>query len=256
MLLIVLIMILRLVKYSKDKEHKKFWDNYGKLTEDFKNLFAKMVTYNPEERPKIEDILENDPWIKTLNILDPQKYEDLVNRYIASMQEISPKIKTANQPEIQAHNEEKNVNEHKTKGVSNKTMEKYFVNLKPKKVKEKRMYKYCIKIKGYFNENDFMNSLVNEINELDEINWDIQTCKNDLKFQITINFENFDEEEENNEGEERENNIRDCIMKVKLLISGEDEYLLVFEKKQGDLEVFYKAFLKIKEIVLTKSLFN
>ena len=243
-------------KDSKDKEHKKFWDNYGKLTEDFKNLFAKMVTYNPEERPKIEDILENDPWIKTLNILDPQEYEDLVNRYIASMQEISPKIKTANQPEIQAPNEEKNVNEHKTKGVSNKTMEKYFVNLKPKKVKEKRMYKYCIKIKGYFNENDFMNSLVNEINELDEINWDIQTCKNDLKFQITINFENFDEEEENNEGEERENNIRDCIMKVKLLISGEDEYLLVFEKKQGDLEVFYKAFLKIKEIVLTKSLFN
>ena len=47
------------------------------------------------------------------------------------MQEISPKIKTANQPEIQAPNEEKNVNEHKTKGVSNKTMEKYFVNLKP-----------------------------------------------------------------------------------------------------------------------------
>ena len=118
------------------------------------------------------------------------------------------------------------------------------------------MYKYCIKIKGYFNENDFMNSLVNEINELDEINWNIQTFKDDLKFQMTINFENFDEEEENNEGEEGENNIRDCIMKVKLLISGEDEYLLVFEKKQGDLEIFYKAFLKIKEIVLTKSLFN
>ena len=242
-------------KDIKDKAYEKFWkekDSNHQLTKNFKNLFVRMVAYNPGERPKIKDILEN-PWFK-----HPQEYQNLLRRYKDSMQEISPKIKTTNQPEIQAHKDEKTVIKYNTRGFSSYSKIEYFANLKPKKVKEKRMYKYCIKIKGYFNENDFMNSLVNEINELDEINWNIQTCKDDLKFDLTINLGNFDEEEEeeNNEGEEGENNIKDCIMKVKLLISGEGEYLLVFEKKQGDLEVFYKAFLKIKEIVLTKSLFN
>ena len=45
-------------------------------------------------------------------------------------------------------------------------------------------------------------------------------------------------------------------MKIKLLISGEDEYLLCFEKNQGELEEFYENFLKIKEIIFKNNLFN
>ena len=72
-----------------------------------------------------------------------------------------------------------------------------------------------------------------------------------LKFEIT--FINQDDEEEKEEEEDEENN-RDCIMKVKLYEIGINEYLLCFDKCQGDLEIFHENFLKIKDIV--KNIFN
>ena len=72
-----------------------------------------------------------------------------------------------------------------------------------------------------------------------------------LKFQIT--FQREDNEEENEEEVEEDEDIRkDCIMKVKLYDGGNDEYLLCFEKSQGELEEFYVNFLKIKEIICIK----
>ena len=45
-------------------------------------------------------------------------------------------------------------------------------------------------------------------------------------------------------------------MKVKLYDCGNDEYLLCFEKNQGDLEEFYEHFLKIKKIITEGNIFN
>ena len=61
-----------------------------------------------------------------------------------------------------------------------------------------------------------------------------------MKF--TIEFP--DEEEDETEEEEIE-----CIMQVKMYECNDNEFLLGFKKKQGDLEVFYDNFLKIKEII-------
>ena len=55
-----------------------------------------------------------------------------------------------------------------------------------------------------------------------------------------------DEEEEKDENNEKENNY---IMEVKLFEYGDDEYLLCFNKNQGEIEEFYENFLIIKEIV-------
>ena len=67
------------------------------------------------------------------------------------MTKLEQKIKEMNQPEIEAPQENKVEEKQKTKGISFDESKKYFINLKPKK------------IKGYINENDFMNLLVNKI---------------------------------------------------------------------------------------------
>ena len=124
------------------------------------------------------------------------------------------------------------------------------------------------------NANDFMNSLINEIKNAYDDRCDINADEEKLKFGIT--FINAEDEEEDNEvkedekeknekkeaGEEMDevevfkNNLKECIMNVKLYADGNNEYLLCFEKNQGDLEEFYENFLKIKEIISKGNLFN
>jgi len=239
-------------KKIKDKKYELFWKHFiqaDELSDKFKDLFVRMVAYNPEERPKIKKILLEDPWLNELNILiekNPDEYKMLENEYIALMTKLEQKIKEMNQPEIEAPQENKVEEKQKTKGISFDKSQKYFINLKPKKIKDKRNYKYCIKIKGYINENDFMNLLVNKIRNTYGTTWLLRIDDEKLKFQIT--FQREDNEEENEEEVEEDEDIRkDCIMKVKLYDSGINEYLLCFEKNQGELEEFYDNFLKIDD---------
>ena len=127
--------------------------------------------------------------------------------------------------------------------------QKIFINLTPKKIKERRSYKYCIKIIGYIDPNDFMNSLVAEIIKSYELKCLVNTDKEKLKFRITFPKEYEENEMDDTDEEEDEDSSRDCIMKVKLYDGGINEYLLCFVKDQGYLEDFYDNFLKIKEIV-------
>ncbi len=58
-------------KNIKDKNYENLWNiitQTDRLSNEFKNLFVRMVAYNPEERPRIKDILL-DPWLNELNIL-------------------------------------------------------------------------------------------------------------------------------------------------------------------------------------------
>ena len=246
-------------KNANDDSYQSIKDNINeeKLSDEFKKLFVRMVAYEPKERPKINDILK-DPWLNELNEKSPEEYEKLETDYIDFMTELEEKIKTKNHMEIEAQNkgeggegEVKPIN----KSISFNAEKKYFVNLKPKKIKDKRNYKYCIIIKGYINENDFMNSLVDEIDKTYKKKCHLNTSEEKLKFNITFIKEYDEDENDNNEEEEEdEDNSRECIMKVKLYDSGMNEYLLGFEKIQGDLVEFYENFLKIKEII--KTMFN
>ena len=90
-----------------------------------------------------------------------------------------------------------------------------------------------------------MNLLLHEIKEFYDTNCLLQTDEEELKFKIT--FINEDDEEENDEEIEEEDIRKDCIMKVKLY-ENNNEFLLCFDKCEGDLEEFYENFLKIKNI--------
>jgi serine/threonine protein kinase len=237
----------------KNKNYDFFWETVSleqkeNLSKEFKNLFVRMIAYNPEERPRIKDILLKDPWLEPLNTLE--EYKKLEEEYIEFMMNLEQKITETNQSQIQAPKETKKETNYSDRGSSMDVDKKYFNNLTPNKVNKKRRYKYCIKINGKINANNFMNLLVNEIIKAYGTDCLVDTNEEKLKFEIT--FINQDEGEEKEE-EDEENN-RDCIMKVKLYEDGIDKYLLCFDKCQGDLEVFYENFLKIKDII--KNHFN
>ena len=67
----------KLYKLIINKKFKEFWKEIGKkigkekinkVSLEFKNLFLKMVSYDPDERPSTNDIL-NDNWLKDINIV-------------------------------------------------------------------------------------------------------------------------------------------------------------------------------------------
>ena len=242
--------------YIKAKNYDLFWETItqkDELSNEFKNLFVKMVAYNPEERPRIEKILSDEPWLKELNTLiknNPEEYKKLEEEYINYMEKIENKIKAAQQIETKTQKENKIEEEEKkkTKGILFDKIEKYFIDLKPKKIKDKRNYKYYLEIIGDINPNDFMNILVNEIKNNYGSKCLINTDSEKLKFITT--FINEDDSEE----EDDEDNRKNCSMKIKIYNDGINEYLLCFEKNQGDSMIFYENFLKIKDII--QNIFN
>jgi len=62
-----------LYKLIKEKEYDRYWElmakyyNINNLSPKFKNLFLKMVAYNPEERPTIEEIRKDEFMVDIVN---------------------------------------------------------------------------------------------------------------------------------------------------------------------------------------------
>ena len=74
-------------KHLKEKQYDKYWkliDEYlgiRNFPQKFKNLFVKMVTYNPEERPSIEEI-RKDEWMLDIYDASEEKLTNLKNKMI------------------------------------------------------------------------------------------------------------------------------------------------------------------------------
>ncbi len=72
----------RYYKLIKAENYKQYWNKVGKkikkISEELKNLYLKMVSFIPEKRPTIEEIL-NDEWMKEINVLNKEEFEKLEN---------------------------------------------------------------------------------------------------------------------------------------------------------------------------------
>ena len=74
-------------KYIKEKQYDKYWisiDEYlgiKNFPQKFKNLFVKMVAYNPEERPSIDEI-RKDEWMSDIIDAGEEKLTNLRNKMI------------------------------------------------------------------------------------------------------------------------------------------------------------------------------
>ena len=230
----------------KKKDYKTYWEKKflsgirSDLSENFKNLYIKMVAFNPEERPTINEILKS-PWLEEYNKLSKEEKEKLEEEVNAELLKIYDKIKDIN-------SEIKSANRVKDEGYETRAIDDgdiiFSNNLTPKKISNDRInINHHIIINGYLNAINFMNSLLNGIkNEFDE-EVSIITSEESLKFKIT--FEDEVEEEENKDNIDQYGNT---IMIVELFQYEDGRHLLEFLRTGGKLLDYHKKFLKIKEI--------
>ena len=79
-----------LYKLIKTKQYELYWEmlekylNIKNLNENFKNLFLKLVAYNPEERPTIEEI-KNHEWMQDVTNATPEYLNVLRQKMINEM---------------------------------------------------------------------------------------------------------------------------------------------------------------------------
>lgn len=84
-------------KTIKDKTYDTFWTAHCKgkpvnfFTEEFKDLFVRMVAYKPEDRIKVPDIL-NHPWCQK-PIVTPEKLKEEVTERRVKIREIQNKVR-------------------------------------------------------------------------------------------------------------------------------------------------------------------
>ena len=83
----------RLYSFIKEKKNINLYWNYmekyiitKKLSNEFKNLFIKMVSYNPKERPTIEQIL-NDDWLKDIKNLKEEEFKKYEQELVSELKE-------------------------------------------------------------------------------------------------------------------------------------------------------------------------
>ena len=71
------------------KNYDEYWNNQRfqnlNLSNSFKDLYLRMVSYQPNERPTIEEIL-NSSWLQDINNLNQQQILDLENEIIQEFQ--------------------------------------------------------------------------------------------------------------------------------------------------------------------------
>ena len=226
--------------YIRNKKYSEYWNIFYKdklLSKEFKDLYVKLVAYDPSERPTINEIL-TDNWLKEINDMNNTQMENYMKEYKKYMNEHLSKNNedktTIEQPETEDIREKEGFDMGPNKGIS--TDKTYFDDdLEPKKLNKKEFnMKYFLKIKAYIDPVEFMNSLANLIQkDYGEI---CQIETSDKKLKLKLTFEN----------EENESN---CKMNLVLFRADINEYYVQFVRKNSNIEDFYEYFLKIKEII-------
>ena len=249
-------------KYIKEKNYNQFWSKLTQIknvSEEFKNLYVKMVAFLPKDRPSIDEILNGD-WLKEikdleqdeqkLNELELDMYKDFLEREEIIMKSIQKKMET----------EGNNNNEGNNRSSGDDETEYFTDDLIPKKLKPGKNMENYIEIKGCLNPVKFMNALANKIINKNE-NYQIEKSDKKLMFKINVEQLNDEENDKENEEEEKEekeeNNAQNedeenneieesnLVIQIDLFMSNDSSYLLRFLKKSGELEDYYKNIKKI-----------
>ena len=261
---------------SKDKKKlaiywkilKKFNEKIDEATDDFKDLYYKMIELNPNQRITIEQILKH-KWFGKI----PQMTSEELKQYekeIKLKEEFEKREKIVMdccKKEIQKNiesSDNKYYIAHITK--SSKTDSKGLIfkyELNPKYIEKNKYMNYCIHIKGALRPKDFLNILVKEIKEkfqnclikTDEenkpnfnITFTEEGIYEDIKEELkNLGIENEEKDDEEKEDEE-EDDMNNLILRIKLYKTSEG-YLLRFVKKQGNKIDFINKFEKIKNFI-------
>ena len=218
----------------KEKEEclKKYWKKIGAfikdeiISEDFKDLYMKMVCPDPANRLTIRQILEH-PWVISASKID----EELRKEFRKRKNEIKDKV-TEEIEEMKDDNLTLIGNKHETRGIKGEQV--FNSDKEPKKFPEYYNERFCIIFKGYSknNANKIMNNLYKIITKFGIIEY----CAD--KFKMVLEFE--DEQEE----------VIDMKIKLYQIQNG---LILKFFRKCGDKKEFFDKFKEIAGLVSNKN---
>ena len=254
-------------QYIFQKNEKLYWQlvepnmNQVKLSSEFKDLYIKMITYEPDKRITAEEIL-NHPWFNEITEIkkNPEKMEEIEKDIKSKFTDVEEIVKKANKKEL-----EKKINANKeNKGASDtrsiKVEKIYFNdNQKPEIIDTCMNMNNCIIIKNLLNPVDFMNSLHNQLlNEFGSICL-IEDDKE--KLELNVFFEEEEEKEEIpeeikeelkklgiNEDMEDDERLIELTIEIKLY-KYNDDYILRFIQKKGDRYYFLDKYAIISKLV-------
>ena len=260
-------------KYIYENKFDEYWNEigYSSLDKDLKNLYFKMVSFEPERRPTIKEILES-PWMKEITVLNEKEYKELEKKLYEEFKQIEIKILDKNG--TVKVKESIDQNDGGSRDMPDETI--YFdLDLNPKYVGKRGLnMKYYMKIIGKVNPSKLMNTIAKNIKKKygDKININIPS-HNKLKFDVFFNNidEKDDEEKEEEEKEEEEkeedekqkdeNNEEDedniergkrneeIIIQVKLFESYDGGYIVRFTKKNGETIGYHKYLDDFRNII-------
>ena len=233
-------------KYYKNimkNNFEYYWELVNKqipqTSQEFKNLYQKMINYDPNKRPLIQEIIDKDPWLDEIRKLNNEELKDLEN-------EIYNEFLNREKIVLKELSETMNANEKDESYEASRGIGEieYFSNdLDLKYAKTGINMKNFVKIDGEIKPYKFMNTLVNKIKEKFECQVNIDANK----YKFTIEFINKEEENEEKEEEDEDNDDEeegvkqiDSVIEVKLFQSYKSGYILRFVKKAGTMDDYYK----------------
>ena len=197
----------------KNGLYEQYWNAFGAkgigLSEEFKKLYFKMVSYNPENRPTIDEIL-NSGWMKEIKKLNEEKIKKIENEIRDEF--ISREILIKEQLEHKMEIDEDEVQSSFLGSIRSggEDIKEYFTqDLRPKIIQNEDGINNFVKIKGNLNPVFFMNKLVSKIYDKFENNCYVKEKKYSLKFNII-----FNEEENNDINEEIPKDILNDLNKL------------------------------------------
>ena len=225
-------------KYIMAKKYKSYWElvkgKMKKISKPLKNLYLKMISFEPKDRPSINDILLKDPWMKEIRKLKENDYKKLEKEVYEEFKKIEDTI----------NNKEINVISNKGQSSSNnRNMEEdekeYFTNESGLKVIVKsetnlNNYSNYIKINGNINPINLMNSIANKIKSKLEDKCSIKASDENVEFNVI--FENNEEDKEVGKDEEKEEKNKEVKEEGKDEVKEEEEENLCETENDKDLE--------------------
>ena len=244
----------KLYNFIFNNQFDDFWENTGciGLDEDLKKLIFQMLSFEPEKRPSIKEILES-PWLKEIIDLNIDEYKKLEKEVIKEFKDIKQKIKDQNGTFTMKKEESEFSSENR--GISETNRNYFGLDLIPKYASKTGLnMKHYLKIIGDINPCELMNRIANKIKNKYEDKIDIIPSSLKLKFDVC--FENNDEEkiEENNNEEDDENTEDEIeeeksVIQIKLFESQKGGYIIRFTKKNGGTIKYYKYLGELRNLI-------
>ena len=249
------------------KHIKTYWSEVEKIvkgmSQELKDLYIKMVAYNPLERPTIEEIF-NSPWMKEIRDLNEEQLNQLEDEIREDFMKREVSVNESMKKEMNVEKDD-SMDSSGNRGGDDEI--NYFdLSLKPQFAQTGLNMENYIKLKGTLTPTRFMNSLINNINKEFNDECLVDASKNKLKFKVIFE-ENQAEEEipedlakelkelgiEEDEEEKDLKNIKgnETIIQIRIFESYNGGYLLRFLRKGGEQKDYLDKMGKIYALIKT-----